>query len=895
MEKHMQRKVSFEENHPGCMWRILHLFDFHQRVMNRKMISDNKHYRGRRAGGIKIPRTKLNTTGADARELMNEEEAYCLLGDKMKETNPTRKKSGRRIKALIAEEMSKEQNQKRPIARLTRTYSIHHMEDAELDLISELSADGDSPIIELHPHETNPCTSSVYNPILVQSPDEPIVYNKRCEVCGTMNSTQLGHDQLYELRRQFLEKHEILEEKLDEARAALLEQTFVDGKELARDVVAVHQSKEFLDALELFNANREVFLKILQDPSSVLANHSQCTSSAELVLTKSGSFPGAEPSVRKNVGLIKLKHKDIMSFAKRQGKLEAENSPTVLNTEDNYGDSTPLTTDDKVGSNYQSPNGNDVTEIAGVSSSSEPLLGAPPHASKNERDNGIARNRFKDIKQKITHAINESKKEQLRIAMDGILHRIPNGRKASKNVKLATDSPRSGYESDGSVSLIRRSHSLTESLERYSHLLEPNLSRDTPKLRSASSKWEGSQDDRASKTFGRILSLPDFKSYSLGIESSDLESEVPRDTLHTVAPTMSFVDCSADAENIRPDEQKSVNTLINTESSQLNSSIENGNQEQCVQENASGPIDGDPNQLLLDTKGDENAEVVGIVDDFTVGESSYIPLHEQEIEPAITKPAQPSPVSVLIPCFQEDITSPVKFLVSEGSQLKPRHIHFDELNPRIDLEDQLRVDVHDGVGNVTYVHEVQIPHNHTDSDSLDFQVDTMDEAQFNYVRDVLKISGFSGNELLGMWYSPNQPLDPLLFEELEGSPLKRDTSGEEMSSGCENLLLFDLINEVLLEIYERSFTHFSSLLFINSHIRPMPVGYHVLEEVWRSISCHLSLQPERNPSLDCVVGRDLAKSDGWMNLQFDTEYVGLELEEWILDDLLDEETLELFA
>ena len=41
-------------------------------------------------------------------------------------------------------------------------------------------------------------------------------------------------------------------------------------------------------------------------------------------------------------------------------------------------------------------------------------------------------------------------------------------------------------------------------------------------------------------------------------------------------------------------------------------------------------------------------------------------------------------------------------------------------------------------------------------------------------------------------------------------------------------------------------------------------------------------------SLDYYVSKDLAKYDGWMNLQFDSECVGLELDDLIFDDLLEE-------
>lgn len=178
---------------------------------------------------------------------------------------------------------------------------------------------------------------------------------------------------------------------------------------------------------------------------------------------------------------------------------------------------------------------------------------------------------------------------------------------------------------------------------------------------------------------------------------------------------------------------------------------------------------------------------------------------------------------------------------------------------------------------------------HLDSDFFPVQVDIKNKAEFNYVRDVLELSGIIRNELLETWHSIDKLVDPSVFEEVEGClPLEPECSGNEEDGSCSHLLLFDLINEVLMEIYERSLTYCPRHLSSLSHIRPMPVGYHVLEEVWANISWYFSWEPDPDQTLDYVVSRDLAKGDGWMNLQFEAECLGLELEDWIFDDLLDE-------
>jgi hypothetical protein len=76
------------------------------------------------------------------------------------------------------------------------------------------------------------------------------------------------------------------------------------------------------------------------------------------------------------------------------------------------------------------------------------------------------------------------------------------------------------------------------------------------------------------------------------------------------------------------------------------------------------------------------------------------------------------------------------------------------------------------------------------------------------------------------------------------------------------MLLFDLINEVLLEIYD------SSLLIgpwhsrFDSRTRPVPMGSHVLQEVWAKVSCYLSLQWRAGQTVEDVVVHDVVRTVG---------------------------------
>ncbi|KAI9115187.1 hypothetical protein K1719_013506 [Acacia pycnantha] len=143
-----------------------------------------------------------------------------------------------------------------------------------------------------------------------------------------------------------------------------------------------------------------------------------------------------------------------------------------------------------------------------------------------------------------------------------------------------------------------------------------------------------------------------------------------------------------------------------------------------------------------------------------------------------------------------------------------------------------------------------------------------------------KGTSFMENDHTQMWHTVNQPLKPSLFKETE-------CSEKEIDKPIDHQLLFDIVNESLLEVFEGSSTYFPRPFSFNLRLHPIPKGHRLLKEVWTRVNSHLSLTPELDQTLNDVVRRDL-ESNGWMNLQSEEECVALELEDMIVDDLLDE-------
>ncbi|KAF7823630.1 protein TRM32-like [Senna tora] len=175
----------------------------------------------------------------------------------------------------------------------------------------------------------------------------------------------------------------------------------------------------------------------------------------------------------------------------------------------------------------------------------------------------------------------------------------------------------------------------------------------------------------------------------------------------------------------------------------------------------------------------------------------------------------------------------------------------------------------------------------SDNHLLLYESDIGNDFNFKYVKNVIELSGLL-EENEGIQNIVDQPLNG--FKELETFLQKEmEWSREEIISKefYDHQLLFNLANEVLLQIYEKSSIYFPRPFSFNLSLHPKPKGSHLLKQVWNGVELYLKLKPELDQTLEDVVSRDLAHS-GWMNLQWEEEFVVLELEDMIVEDLLHE-------
>ncbi|KAM7531856.1 hypothetical protein LguiB_035266 [Lonicera macranthoides] len=734
----------------------------------------------------------------EAPKQTNSETDNSVIEEKTREPSPVTKSSRRyRIISMFSEEMSKRMGRHRrstscpvqppPVPQTTHTVTTP----------APVAVNGRPDIIN-----QNKKSSSV-NQDNESSSEEPVTNNKNCELCAAM----LTASYLAKPNVDASEKG-LIKSNVEETRTDLSEQRAKDADKDA----SLKDSKEFLDALDIFNTRTELFLKVIQDPNSPLAHHlhSRPAFNSEKRLTKSESFPAPHSAGRSTLGPSNLEHKHGVG----------PSGDEMVKYEE-----------------YSTSN-----QISGVHN---PSTGSSS-ALNNRYENGAAMKRFKSLRQKIRHVIRESRKERQRIVMDGFLHKVPYGHRFSKDAKEAIDlhDPAGGKCTTDRQHRFKRTASLNESVDKYCRLFESSFNREEKHQNSerCKSRVEGTPSPSQStpkKTLERIQSLPDLRSYSFQGTHS------PGDL---VMPVRIVVDRNLSIGRSKFDDQESIG---------LSGSTENQNQ--------------------LDASA-ETVKRVKILDDLeNMKRGESVSEYRNETQ------------STLPPSSKLEKVSLDSVVDSDSKEGKTGHVDLSEpvdgTDSKVNKQHESAMDSPAVAVPATVIQNTDIPVEQI----LHSRVERAASVEFNYVKDVLQLAGVGGNDFLGTWQTTGQPVDPSVFAEVGGCLLAEpDSVVNEEGHKCNHLLLFDLINEVLLEIHERSFTYCPMPLTCRSSVHPMPMGYHVLEEVWADIKWYLSLRPDLDRSLDDAVSKDLMKGDGWMNLQFEAECVGLEIEDMVFDELLEE-------
>lgn len=598
------------------------------------------------------------------------------------------------------------------------------------------------------------------------------------------------------------------------------------------------------------------------------------------------------------------------------------------------------------------------------------------------------------------------RKSHRSISMDGILHKVPYGQRVSGD-NIRQELPRSvsaTYDRDGLKPYIgtaakrqgnrgfRRSRSLSESLESYSHLLDSISSSESKRVLTSSKSTRDHSLDGPGATSLQRTSNSQLRSKSvvrlaefLVIPEDTLAPEVPEEIVGDVKLAVDESSCNEVA--VGSENPVSLEELLSDKKCDVVASSTEG--DLCIAPLASSEMVDvseeaatcdDDLEVLSSTQAklctDPSASEVDIPEEhattcndddddlihsstgadpctlLSLLQSEDIDIAEQQVTPSDDKiqsrAAQPS----------EDINvAEEQAIISEDNQIQS----FDALksvkgtccvpDPNNDTEDELNLCCEQETESPTSVLDVAFSdhpaasseknhtmlddsslvektahsnevHNHsvcTDDDldsstsvkpptsssteenmlqennlsdlnALQAAADPKNEAELAYVKDIFNKSSFRDEALFDGWCSQNraalQEDDCQHYDAAAAAIDFTDMSADE-------LLLFDLTNEALLDVYKDYAAGMSRQPRFSSFQRPKPVGDRALRELRSKVSRRLDERPQSSVEVDAVLSSDLAKAERWSNFRREADQVANKVAASVLDRLVTELALQL--
>ncbi|XP_047315875.1 uncharacterized protein LOC124919633 isoform X2 [Impatiens glandulifera] len=236
-----QNNTYFEKAIPGCLGRVVNLFDLSTGVPGDRLFTDTPNH------DVSPLSRNQSYCGGRISRFSNPNEYKVTLSDP-RHSSSYGKSNGAPMKMLIANEMSKESdsfpNSSNVVAKLMGLDTLPQ----EFPLPSPRTCHSRSL------SESSLTTWKQKNGYIVQKEYKDI------------------YESWQQQPRRASSGREKQLHSTNEKKMALVRQKFMEAKQLATDE-KLRQSKQFQDALDILSSNRELFLRFLQEPNSLLAEH----------------------------------------------------------------------------------------------------------------------------------------------------------------------------------------------------------------------------------------------------------------------------------------------------------------------------------------------------------------------------------------------------------------------------------------------------------------------------------------------------------------------------------------------------------------------------------------------------------------------------------------------
>ncbi|XP_022849462.1 uncharacterized protein LOC111371625 isoform X1 [Olea europaea var. sylvestris] len=243
---------SFEKTFPGCLGRMVNLFDLNGAVAGNRLLTDKSHQDG-------SPPSRSRAEEASVAPSNHRIEDDAIVPE-INRTGSNRKSNATPIKMLIAQEMSKEVDSKHsPANVVAKLMGLDALPRQEPNSAAQRSHFRGHPRSHL---------------------DIPVSYWEQQNGCFEYIEPNECSD-VYEIRKKSQKTNYLREkspqkgncnETSNDRKMALIRQKFVEAKRLSMDE-KLRQSKQFQDALEVLNSNKDLFLRCLQEPNSTFSQN----------------------------------------------------------------------------------------------------------------------------------------------------------------------------------------------------------------------------------------------------------------------------------------------------------------------------------------------------------------------------------------------------------------------------------------------------------------------------------------------------------------------------------------------------------------------------------------------------------------------------------------------
>ncbi|KAL9235684.1 hypothetical protein vseg_010425 [Gypsophila vaccaria] len=250
-----------EKSVPGCLGRMVNLFDLTSGISGNRLLTDKPHNDG------SLSRSRSDVSRMSKIE-GDEIEDKVMVSD-LRRSASNRKPCGTPVKMLIAQEMSKDVELR------------HNSSNVVAKLMGLDALPKQQP--EVATQRTPKCyTRKSYSEIPIGYwQEEDGFYAEKVD--SDIHSHQVQneckdiHEILQQSQRTNCQRDKSPQkgrsnENVDEKRLTLIRQKFVEAKRLATDE-KLRQTKEFQEALDVLSSNGDIFLGVLQEPSSLFSQH----------------------------------------------------------------------------------------------------------------------------------------------------------------------------------------------------------------------------------------------------------------------------------------------------------------------------------------------------------------------------------------------------------------------------------------------------------------------------------------------------------------------------------------------------------------------------------------------------------------------------------------------